>query len=54
VLLTEPPARKRPLGEDAQQAEVDFAIQSLRGGAEVLEVNSALLVLERFESYRRY
>jgi hypothetical protein len=57
VLLTEPPARKRPLGGDAQQAEVDFALQSLRGGAQVLEVleaYSALLVLERFGSYRSY
>jgi hypothetical protein len=60
VLLTEPPARKRPLGGDAQQDEVDFAIHSLRGGAEVLEVlelleaYSALLVLEQFGSYRSY
>jgi hypothetical protein len=54
VLLTEPPARKRPLDGDAEQAEVDFALKSLRGGAEVLEVleaYSALLVLERFGSY---
>jgi hypothetical protein len=57
VLLTEPPSRKRPLGGDAQQAEVDFALQSLRGAAEVLEAleaYSALLVLERFGSYRSY
>jgi hypothetical protein len=55
VLLTEPPARKRPLGGDAQQAEVDFALQSLRGGADVLDVLEAyraLLVLEQFGSYR--
>jgi hypothetical protein len=38
VLLTEPPAQKRPLGGDAQQAEVDFALRSLCEGAEVLEV----------------
>jgi hypothetical protein len=55
VLLTDPPARKRPLGGDAQQAEVDFALQSIRGGAEVLEVledYSSLLVQEQFGSYR--
>jgi hypothetical protein len=54
VLLTDPPARKRPLGRDAQQAEVNFAIQSLRGGAVVLEAYSALLDLEQFGSYRSY
>jgi hypothetical protein len=56
-LLTEPPARKRRLGGDAQEVEVDFALQSLRGGAEVLEVleaYSALLVVERLGSYRSY
>jgi hypothetical protein len=57
LLLTEPAARKRPLGGDAQQAKVNFALQSLRGGAEVLEVleaYSALLVLEQFGSYGSY
>jgi hypothetical protein len=57
VLLTEPPARKHPLGRDAQQAEGDFALQYLRGGAEILEAleaYSALLVLERLGSHRSY
>jgi hypothetical protein len=57
VLLTEPPARKRPLGGDAQQTDVDSALQSLRGGAAVLEVlkaYSALLDLQQFGSYRSY
>jgi hypothetical protein len=40
-LLTEPPAWKHPLGGDGQQAEVDFALQALRGGAKVLEVLEA-------------
>jgi hypothetical protein len=43
------------MGGDAQQAEVDFALQSIRGGAEVLEAledYSALLVQEQFGSYR--
>jgi hypothetical protein len=57
VLLTEPPARKHQLGGDAEQTEVDSALQSLRGAAEVLEAleaYSALLVLEQFGSYRSY
>jgi hypothetical protein len=57
VLLTESPARKHPLDRNVQQAKVDFALQFLRGGADVLEVleaYSALLVLERFGSYRSY
>jgi hypothetical protein len=56
-LLTESPARKHPLDRNVQQAKVDFALQFLRGGADVLEVleaYSALLVLERFGSYRSY
>jgi hypothetical protein len=55
--MTEPPARKCPLGGDEQQAEVDIALQSLRGGAQVLEVleaYSALLILEQFGRYRSY
>jgi hypothetical protein len=57
VLLTEPPARKRPPGGHAEQAEVDFALQPSRGGAEVLEVleaHSTLLVLVQFGGYSRY
>jgi hypothetical protein len=44
VLLPEPPARKRPLFGRALQAVVDFALQSLRGGADVLEVLEAYSV----------
>jgi hypothetical protein len=55
VLLADPPARKgRPAGGHAQQAEVDFALQFLRGRAEVLEASSTVLVLEQFGSCRRY
>jgi hypothetical protein len=55
VLMIEPPLRKSPPGRHAQQAKVEFPMQSLRGGSEVMEVleaYSTLHILERFGSYR--
>jgi hypothetical protein len=64
VIDTRPPAAvgvpdwdsraEAPTGRGRAADEVDFALQVLRGGAEVVEAYSVLLVLEQFGSDRSY